>query len=219
LRDVLLFNDLIIVSSHATKDRKVHGVIHLLNVTLENTPDKDEIKNAFDILSGSMFMYTFSLATLDQKKTLMEQITRAVANYKSLHAKSAAEVEKLFIAKQELARQIKEISEILITKQLEIQVKTEQFLKAEAQLTSKQAQYRDLSVMMIKKPEAYPKLLQMCGIDDVTQMEAQIKTSSRDFDNLRDELTKLATAFSETNQKLDEKNAELAKLEMLIEFR
>jgi len=149
----------------------------------------------------------------------MDQITKAVSNYKSLHAKSAAEVEKLYASKQNLIREIKEMTEQQVSKQLEIQLKTEQFLQAEAQLTSKQGQHRDLCSMMIKKPEAYPKLLAMCGIDDITQMEFQIKASTRSFDNLRDELTKLTTAFSESNQKLDQKTTELAKLEMLIEFR
>jgi len=148
----------------------------------------------------------------------MDQITKAVDNYKSLHAKSV-EIEKLHINKQNLIREIKEISELLYAKQLEIQVKTEQFLKAETLLTSKVAQHRDLTSMMIKKPEAYPKLLAMCGIDDITQMESQIKSATRAYDILRDELTKLATAFSETSQKYEQKNAELAKLEMLIEFR
>jgi len=67
-RDIFLFNDLMIIASHATKDRKVHGVIHLLNVTLENRTDKDEVKNAFDVLASNMFMYTFSFSNPEQKK-------------------------------------------------------------------------------------------------------------------------------------------------------
>jgi len=204
---VYLFNDIILFAestgNNAKRNCVVIGLLHLANVKIENAPDFEELKNGIT-LSNSILSYTMYLSNSEEKVSFINDTNNITAQLNKIFSSiDYKDIEQLRLKLAEINRKINIVDGEKTSMNIELSKKSSKLVKVEQELTLKQKQKKDLEDMVIKNPANYPRLLKLCGINDIMDMSKIILDFEKQKAALQDEVYVITRQYLEKSNEFD----------------